>query len=149
VGGHCIPVDPTYLSHIAQEVGVPATFIDRANEVNLNMPKYVVKRVKSDNAGTLKGKKVQIIGVSYKSNISDVRETPAKLILDELVSEGAIVSWHDPIVKQWMGGQSSNLGHSHISIVVTMHDVFDTSSIMKSAEYVFDTTGKIPGAITL
>ena len=77
VGGHCIPFDPSYLAHVAAERGVPATFIERANEVNLEMPKYIVERVKADNQGSLKGKKVQVIGVSYKPNVADVRETPA------------------------------------------------------------------------
>jgi UDP-N-acetyl-D-glucosamine dehydrogenase len=77
VGGHCIPVDPSYLAHVANEVGVPATFIKRANEVNLAMPAYVVKRVVSGSGGSIKGKKVIVVGVSYKSNVADTRETPA------------------------------------------------------------------------
>ena len=148
VGGHCIPVDPTYLSHIAQEVGVPATFIDRANEVNLNMPKYVVKRVKADNAGTLKGKKVQIIGVSYKPNVADVRETPADQVRTELISEGALVTWHDPVVKSWYSSDSQDLGGADIAIVVTLHDSLNRKEVLNSAGYVFDTTGLISGAIT-
>jgi UDP-N-acetyl-D-glucosamine dehydrogenase len=88
VGGHCIPVDPSYLSHVAAGLGVPATFIERANEVNLQMPKYVVARVAADNGGSLKGKKVQVIGVSYKPNVADTRETPAELVIEELKKAG-------------------------------------------------------------
>jgi UDP-N-acetyl-D-glucosamine dehydrogenase len=79
VGGHCIPVDPSYLAFVAAEKGVPATFIERANEVNLEMPKYIVERVKSDNGGSLKGKNVQVVGIAYKPNVADVRETPAEV----------------------------------------------------------------------
>ena len=149
VGGHCIPVDPSYLSYVAAKEGVPATFIERANEVNLKMPKYIVARVKADNGGSLKGKKIQIVGVAYKPNVADTRETPAKLILDELTNEGAIISWHDPIVKNWLNGASSALGGSEIAIVVTLHDLIDKDAVTKSAPYVFDTTGKLNGVKAL
>ena len=145
VGGHCIPVDPSYLAYMAAEKGVPATFIERANEVNLEMPKYIVSRVKSDNGGSLKGKSVQVIGVAYKPNVADVRETPAELVIAELVAQGAIVTWHDPVVKSWHGAESTNLGGSDIAIVVTLHDVLDQAKVAISAPYVFDTTGKIGG----
>ena len=146
VGGHCIPVDPSYLAHVAAEKGVPATFIERANEVNLEMPKYIVERVKADNQGTLAGKKVQVVGVSYKPNVADVRETPAELVIQALEAEGALVTWHDPIVKSWRGKDSSPLGGSEIAIVVTLHSSMDQQSVLASAPYVFDTTGKIVGA---
>jgi UDP-N-acetyl-D-glucosamine dehydrogenase len=149
VGGHCIPVDPTYLAHVAEELGVPATFIQRANEVNLQMPKYVVNRVKADNGGSLKGKRVQVIGVAYKPNVADTRETPAELVISELESEGALVSWHDPVVKNWLGQTSAALGMSDIAIVITNHSSMDNDLIMKSAHYVFDTTGSIPKAKSL
>jgi UDP-N-acetyl-D-glucosamine dehydrogenase len=103
VGGHCIPVDPSYLSHVAAGLGVPATFIERANEVNLQMPKYVVARVAADNGGSLMGKKVQVIGVSYKPNVADTRETPAELVIEELKKAGGQVTWHDDLVGSWKG----------------------------------------------
>ena len=149
VGGHCIPVDPSYLAHVAAEKGVPATFIQRANEVNLEMPKYIVERVAADNGGTLKGKRVQVIGISYKPDVADVRETPAELVIDELNAQGAITSWHDPIVKNWQGQESSSLGGSEIAIVVTLHSSMNKSAVLKSAPYLFDTTGKIDGATGL
>ena len=145
VGGHCIPVDPTYLAFVASQKGVPATFIERANEVNLEMPKYIVSRVLSDNGGSLKGKKVQVIGVAYKPNVSDTRETPAELVIEELVAQGAQVSWHDPVVKSWHGTVSEELGGCEIAIVVTLHDVMEASSIKSSAPYIFDATGKLSG----
>ena len=146
VGGHCIPVDPSYLAHVAAERGVPATFIERANEVNLEMPRYIVERVKADNQGSLKSKKVQVVGVSYKPNVADVRETPADLVIQALEAEGALVTWHDPIVKSWRGQDSSPLGGSSIAIVVTLHSSMDQQAVLTSAPYVFDTTGKIVGA---
>jgi len=145
VGGHCIPVDPSYLAYMAAEKGVPATFIERANQVNLEMPKYIVSRVKADNGGSLKGKSVQVVGVAYKPNVADVRETPAELVIAELVAQGAIVNWHDPVVKSWHGAQSTDLGGADIAIVVTLHDVIDRAKVTASAPYVFDTTGKLTG----
>ena len=81
VGGHCIPVDPTYLAAIAEEHGAPATFIRRANEVNLEMSKYIVNRVAADNGENLQGKSVLVVGVAYKPNVADVRETAAELVI--------------------------------------------------------------------
>ena len=146
VGGHCIPVDPSYLAHVAAGLGVPATFIKLANEVNLKMPKYVVSRVAADNGGSLKGKKVQVIGVSYKPNVADTRETPAKLVIEELNRVGAEVIWHDDLVGTWNGQSSSALGGVEIAIVVTLHDLVDKKAVLASAPYVFDATGKLSGA---
>ena len=146
VGGHCIPVDPSYLAHVAEGLGVPATFIQRANEVNLEMPKYIVARVAADNGGTLSGKSVQVIGVAYKPNVADTRETPAELVIDELKRQGVKVSWHDPVVNNWQGETSTALGGSDIAIVVTLHDTLDKQAVLDSAPYVFDTTGKLTGA---
>jgi UDP-N-acetyl-D-glucosamine dehydrogenase len=145
VGGHCIPVDPSYLAFAAAEKGIPATFIERANEVNLEMPKYIVERVATDNGGSLRGKSVQVVGVAYKPNVADVRETPAELVIKELKNQGATTSWHDPIVGTWGGEESSDLGGSKIAIVVTLHDVMDKAKVSASAPYVFDTTGKLTG----
>jgi UDP-N-acetyl-D-glucosamine dehydrogenase len=146
VGGHCIPVDPTYLAYVANEVGVPATFIKRANEVNLAMPAYVVKRVIAGAGGSVKGRSVVVVGVSYKANVADTRETPAASIIDLLREAGATVTWHDPLVGSWRGEESSDLGACDVAVVVTKHDVVLVSDIKKSS-YVFDCTGSIPGAV--
>jgi UDP-N-acetyl-D-glucosamine dehydrogenase len=146
VGGHCIPVDPSYLAHVAEGLGVPATFIERANEVNFEMPKYVVARVAADNGGSLSGKSVQVIGVAYKPNVADTRETPAALVIAELERQGAEVTWHDAVVGTWHGQESSALGGSEMAIVVTLHDAVDKKAVLASAPYVFDTTGKLTGA---
>ena len=148
VGGHCIPVDPSYLSFAAEESGINARFIDLANEVNLDMGRYVVERVVKDNKSSIRGKKVQIVGVAYKANVADTRETPAENIYKELIRHGAIVNWHDPLVSFWMDSTSSQLG-SDIAIIVTLHDFMDAESILQSTSYVFDTTGKVKGATQL
>jgi UDP-N-acetyl-D-glucosamine dehydrogenase len=144
VGGHCIPVDPSYLAYVAENVGVPAEFIKRANQVNLGMPEYVVSRIVKD-VGLLKGKKVVVVGIAYKANVSDTREAPAALIIDELNKQGAEVSWHDPVVGTWNGQSSSELKGFDVAIVVTKHDVVGESAIKSSAAYVFDCTGLIKG----
>jgi UDP-N-acetyl-D-glucosamine dehydrogenase len=145
VGGHCIPVDPTYLAAVAEEHGAPATFIRRANDVNLEMSKYVVDRVRADNGGSLQGKRVLVVGVAYKPNVADVRETAAELVIENLRNRGAVVTWHDDVVGSWRGESSAPLSGADIAIVVTKHDAVDEKVIVASAPYVFDTTGKIKG----
>jgi UDP-N-acetyl-D-glucosamine dehydrogenase len=137
-------VDPSYLAYVAENVGVPAEFIKRANQVNLGMPAYVVSRVAKD-VGSLKGKRVVVVGISYKANVSDTREAPAALIIEELKKKGAEVSWHDPVVGSWNGQSSSELKGFDVAIVVTKHDVVSESAIKSSAAYVFDCTGTIKG----
>ncbi len=146
VGGHCIPVDPTYLAAVAEEHGAPATFIRRANEVNLEMSKYIVNRIVADNGGNLRGKSVLVVGVAYKPNVADVRETAAELVIEHLRSQGAVVSWHDDVVGRWKGESSAPLQGAEITVVVTKHDSVDEKKILTSAPYVFDATGKVEGA---
>ncbi len=146
VGGHCIPVDPTYLAAAAEEHGVPATFIRRANEVNLQMSKYIVNRILSDNGGNLQDKRILVVGVAYKSNVADVRETAADLVIKHLRASGAVVSWHDDVVGEWKGERSAPLYGADITVVITKHDSVDEWKILASAPYVFDTTGKIKNA---
>jgi UDP-N-acetyl-D-glucosamine dehydrogenase len=141
-------VDPSYLAYVAENVGVPAEFIKRANQVNLGMPAYVVSRVVKD-IGSLKGKKIVVIGISYKANVSDTREAPAALVIEELQKRGAEVSWHDPVVGIWNGQKSGELKGFDVAIVVTKHDAVSESSIKASAPYVFDCTGSIKGVAGL
>ncbi len=144
VGGHCIPVDPSYLAHVANKVGVPATFIKLANEVNLAMPAYVVKRVVAGAGGSIAGKSVVVVGISYKANVADSRETPAASVIDLLRAQGANVIWHDDLVGNWRGESSSQLGSHDIAVVVTKHDDVSETAI-KASKYVFDCTGTIAG----
>jgi UDP-N-acetyl-D-glucosamine dehydrogenase len=148
VGGHCIPVDPSYLAHVAEGAGVPATFIRYANEVNLAMPSYVVSRVASV-VGSLQGKKVVVVGVAYKANVRDTREAPAALVISELQKLGADVSWHDPVVGMWNGQSSADLKGFDVAVVVTKHDVVKEADVKACAPYVFDCTGSIKGVAGL
>jgi UDP-N-acetyl-D-glucosamine dehydrogenase len=148
VGGHCIPVDPSYLAYVAENIGVPAEFIKRANQVNLGMPAYVISRVAKD-VGSFKGKKVVVVGISYKANVSDTREAPAALIISGLQKQGAEVSWHDPLVKNWNGQSSCELKGFEVAIVITKHDVVSEADIKACAPYVFDCTGTIKGVAGL
>jgi UDP-N-acetyl-D-glucosamine dehydrogenase len=113
------------------------------------MAKYVVDRVAADNGGSLAGKSVQVVGVAYKPNVADVRETPAELVIEELKKAGAKVTWSDDLVSSWMGQSSTPLGGSDIAVVVTLHSVTDSADVLKSAPYVFDTTGRVKGAYSL
>ena len=144
VGGHCIPVDPSYLAHVANQVGVPATFIKRANEVNLAMPAYVVKRVIAGSGGSIAGKSVIVVGVSYKANVADTRETPAAAVIDLLRENGATVTWHDDLVSSWRGEATAPL-KGDVAVIVTRHDGLDLTSL-QACSYVFDCTGTIAGA---
>jgi UDP-N-acetyl-D-glucosamine dehydrogenase len=144
VGGHCIPVDPSYLAHVANQVGVPATFIKRANEVNLAMPAYVVKRVVAGAGGTIAGKSVVVVGVSYKANVADTRETPAAAVIDLLREQDATVVWHDDLVGYWRDESSTPLVAFDVAVVVTKHDCVNDQAI-KASKYVFDCTGSIAG----
>ena len=144
VGGHCIPVDPSYLAHVANEVGVPATFIKRANEVNLAMPAYVVKRVVAGAGGSITGKSVVVVGVSYKANVADTREAPAAAVIDLLRAQGATVVWHDDLVGSWRGESSAPLESHDIAVVVTKHDGVSDAAI-NTSKYVFDCTGTVDG----
>jgi UDP-N-acetyl-D-glucosamine dehydrogenase len=127
VGGHCIPVDPLYLAEAAREVGAPVRFIELADEINLGMPTYFVGRA-SEMLGGLKDKKVLVIGVSYKPNVADIRETPVEALISGLKKSGAVVSWHDDLVKSWNGESSVALDSGFdLAILATPHDYLDLS----------------------
>ena len=146
VGGHCIPVDPSYLAHTAKSIGVEPRFIELANEVNLQMPREIVKRIKAENGGALKGKKVLVCGVAYKPNVADTRESPTEILVEELEKEGATLSWYDPLVSSWQGTNSVELSDEtyDVTIVAVLHDCMDKVKIASSSKYLFDCTGKIP-----
>jgi UDP-N-acetyl-D-glucosamine dehydrogenase len=110
------------------------------------MSEYIVKRIAADHGGNLQGKSVLVVGVAYKPNVADVRETAAELVIEHLRSKGAVVSWHDDVVGSWKGENSASLHGSDITVVVTKHESVDENKILASAPYVFDTTGKIKGA---
>ena len=129
VGGHCIPVDPLYLSNKAREVGSPIKMIELADQINRDLPKYFVSRAEKKLNG-LEGKKILVVGVSYKPNISDVRETPVLNLISALRSKGAQVSWHDDLVKSFNGEESTQLSNNFdLAIIATAHDYLDWSKI--------------------
>lgn len=139
VGGHCIPVDPSYLSFAAENVGIEASFIELAKEINLEMPSYVANRI-TNAVGSLKGKKVLVAGLSYKANVSDLRESPSLLLIDALEVLGAEVIKHDPLVSG-----TSPISSCDVAILAVAHDVIDKKALIKCAPYVFDCTGTLSG----
>lgn len=139
VGGHCIPVDPSYLAFSAESVGIKAEFINLANLTNLAMPKIIAERIKVVLDGDLAGKKIQIAGITYKPNISDLRESPALDLIHELKSLGAIVSWHDPFVNKYNEQLSSKLNSDiDLGLIVTPHDQINFSIWKESGIKVLD-----------
>ncbi len=125
VGGHCIPVDPVYLARKAQELGVPQRIIELAADVNREIPSYFAARAEQ-KIGSLKGRKVIVIGVSYKPNVADVRETPVEALIAALKEKGAYVSWHDDLVKEWLGEKSVELSNDYdLAICAIPHDYLD------------------------
>ena len=129
VGGHCIPVDPLYLSDKARTLGVQTKFIDLADEINTQMPNYLLK-VAKEKIGGLQGKKVLVIGVSYKPNVADVRETPVEALIFGLRKEGAQVFWHDDLVKEWNEEKSTPLDEGYnLAILATAHDYLNLEQI--------------------
>jgi UDP-N-acetyl-D-glucosamine dehydrogenase len=129
VGGHCIPVDPIYLSSKAKQVGSPIRMIELADQINRDLPMYFVGRAEKKLNG-LEGKKILVVGVSYKPNISDVRETPVLNLISALRSKGAQVSWHDDLVKKFNGEESTELSDNFdLAIIATAHDYLDWAKI--------------------
>jgi len=154
LGGHCIPIDPFYLTWKAKEVGMPTRFIELAGEVNQKMPGIVVDKVASalnDNGKSLHGAKVLVVGVAYKPDVDDIRETPAVFIIEDLLSRGAVVEYNDPHVPVFpkMRGHDVNLSsvlldeetisNYDATLVVTNHASIDWDMIAKHASLVIDT----------
>ena len=129
VGGHCIPVDPLYLANAAKEAGAPTRFIELADQINLEMPNYFVGRA-NEILGGLKGKKVLVVGVAYKPNVADVRETPVASLIAGLEKSGASVSWHDDLVKSWNNKTSVAITDQYdLAIIATPHDYIQLSKL--------------------
>jgi UDP-N-acetyl-D-glucosamine dehydrogenase len=139
VGGHCIPVDPSYLSFKAEQLGLKANFIDLANQLNRAMPKNVARKIQLELGGNLKNKRIQIAGVAYKSNVSDIRESPNLVLINELIQLGAEVSWFDPLVGS-IGNQKSEPLDSQIDLglIVSPHNDMDFSLWKNSGIKVLD-----------
>lgn len=129
IGGHCIPIDPIYLANRAKNIGVSTDFIDLAIKVNHQMPLYFVKQAFL-RLGTLSKKRILVIGISYKPNMSDTRETPVASLIRELRIEGAEVFWHDDLVEAWNGETSVPLSDEYdLAIIATPHDYLDLTKL--------------------
>jgi len=148
VGGHCIPIDPSYLSFIAEKNGGEAKLIKLANQINRSMPIYVLNRIKADHENNLVGRRVLIVGVSYKADVNDARESVADSLIQLFKSEKAQVKWHDEVVNEWKGENTSNLSDADIAVIVTRHTNLDSEKLTKFP-YVFDCTGTLPQYVQL
>ena len=128
IGGHCIPVDPLYLQKNAEDVGVKSRFIALSESLNHEMPEYCVKRLEEIH-GELNGKSILVVGVTYKPNIADTRETPAEHVIGLLRKAGAVVSWNDPLVSTFNGESSSPIdGNFDLALVLVNHGNLDMKS---------------------
>ena len=144
VGGHCIPIDPLYLLWKARQVGYELPFVAKADEVNGNMPKYVVERV-VEMASPQLGAHVAILGVAYKSGISDVRESPAEHVAQALVSKGFKPVWVDPLVESFHGFEKHNGHKISGAIVVTAQEGLPVRELAESGVPILDCTGVYKG----
>ncbi len=160
LGGHCIPIDPFYLTWKAREVGRPTRFIELAGEINTSMPHYVVDRAVQalNEAGrAMKGASVLVIGVAYKPNVDDMRETPAAEIIELLAERGAEVRYHDPHVPVFprmrkhridmksVPLDTRTLGATDCVVIVTDHAAIDWRLIAQSASLVVDSRNAMKG----
>jgi UDP-N-acetyl-D-glucosamine dehydrogenase len=151
IGGHCIPLDPHYLSWKARLHGFEARFISLAEEVNSHMPQHVVRLVQdglNDHRKPLNGSKLLVLGVAYKRDINDVRESPALGIVDQLLHKGALVSYHDPYIAEMnLDGKGTlasieltdeALGDCDCAVIVTDHSTIDYARVVRLAPLVID-----------
>jgi UDP-N-acetyl-D-glucosamine dehydrogenase len=148
VGGHCIPIDPIYLAQKAESVGASAQFIRQANFVNQQMPLYVLKRLEDLLSVGISGKKICIVGISYKPDVTDMRQSPAIVLWQELEKQGALVSFHDETVKEFEGKTSTVLAPNafDLTVISVAHSNLEVDKVINSAPIIFDCTGTINGA---
>jgi UDP-N-acetyl-D-glucosamine dehydrogenase len=146
VGGHCIPVDPLYLAWWARQSGVQAKFVESADSINHEMPKYVAERALSLVNPEIKNPKVLILGVAYKPGVGDVRETPVSELRDHLITQGALVAWHDPLVPIWEGSEPVELGwECDVAILATKQPGMDVEQLIKRDIQILDCTNSLKG----
>lgn len=155
VGGHCIPIDPNYLSYKVKTLGYPFRFVELAQEINASMPTYVVRRAQdllNDQGKALRGSRVLLLGVTYKPDIHDQRESPAQPLAKQLLDFGADVSYHDPHVPEWkVNGHELScvpdldtaMETADVTILLQPHSAYDLTHIAKRAKLLFDTKGKV------
>src|ERR1700744_583357 len=152
VGGHCIPIDPNYLSYkVRAELKHPFRFVELAQEINSRMPGYVVDRAAellNTDAKAMNGAKVLLLGVTYKNDIANQRESPARPIARKLLQRGAVLSYHDPFVDSWQvdGRDIPRAGSpgdpADLTILLQAHSSYDLADIAARAHLLFDTRGQ-------
>lgn len=157
VGGHCIPIDPNYLSYKVRTLGYPFRFVELAQEINSRMPGYVVDRAAellNRHAKPLNGANVLLLGVTYKKDIADQRESPARPIGRRLLARGAVLSYHDPYVPEWpIDGRpvrrvtdlDTDIVTADVVILLQDHSHYDLEQLASSAKLFLDTRGKLTG----
>jgi nucleotide sugar dehydrogenase len=156
VGGHCIPIDPNYLSYnVRAKLGYPFRFVELAQEINGGMPAYVTQRIMAalnSDAKSVRGSTVLLVGVTYKPDIADQRESPAQPLARQLMELGADVRYHDPHVDEWVVDgvtipRSTDLetdaGSADITVLLQNHSAYDLPLIAKAARRMLDTRGKV------
>jgi UDP-N-acetyl-D-glucosamine dehydrogenase len=154
VGGHCIPIDPNYLSfQVRKKLGYPFRFVELAEEINNSMPGYIVQRIQdllNVDSMALRGAKILLLGVTYKANIADQRESPATDIAEILERAGAEVSYHDPFVPEWgfsgrrlvsQGDYSESATLADVVVLLQHHQAYDVEALTVISKRLFDTRG--------
>ena len=146
VGGHCIPVDPLYLTWWARQNGGKAAFVETADSINHAMPKYVAERALSMVDASIKNPKVLILGVAYKPGVGDVRETPVSELRDYLKTKEADVAWHDPLVPVWEGTKPVDLNWScDVAILATKQPGMNLDQLINRGVLILDCTNSLTG----
>lgn len=159
VGGHCIPIDPNYLSHhIKVTLGEPFRFVELAQEINDSMPRYVVSRatqILNENEKRMKGAKILLLGVTYKADVGDERESPARAIAQLLAESGAEVAYHDPFIDDWqianthvtrMTSIEDGMKKADLAILLQSHSAYASLEALPTLCLILDTRGKLQGA---
>lgn len=161
VGGHCIPIDPNYLSfEVRKELGYPFRFVELAQEINHSMPEYVARRIAdllNDDGKALNGAKVLLLGVTYKANIADQRESPAREVGQWLLRKKTDLRYHDPFVEAWHLDDQTTLdcvrdlpaalAEADLVVLLQAHKAYDIDQLQQASRVFFDTRGVAgPGA---
>ncbi len=141
IGGHCIPVDPIYLTWWARQQGSSANLVEKADQISLSMPQYIASKALSLVENPKSPLTVMILGVAYKPGVSDTRESPVSLLKSSLEAAGATVIWHDPLVKEWAGSKSSDLDSTFdVAVIATNQPGMDVASISAQGIRILDCT---------
>jgi len=151
LGGHCIPIDPLYLSWKLRSLNYNARFIDLASEINTNMPRFALGKIQdalNERGKPLKGSRVLVLGVAYKPNIDDLRESPALDVIGLMMKKGAQVSYHDPYIPvishddwtlQSVEDLMAQVKAADCVAIITNHSSYDYPSILENASLIVDT----------